>query len=108
MLIYTVHVVYVNGHWDTVSVHCIHYSAPKEHLVISVHVLYMHMYTISSTSFLHFIIRLQVRSAIAKISSLSLKDVRLIRDKATSTSRGFCFVELNSIDVSTGTSYYIQ
>lgn len=44
--------------------------------------------------------QLQVRLAIGKLCTLPLKDVRLIRDKATNTSRGFCFVELNSVDVS--------
>ena len=42
----------------------------------------------------------QIRSAIGKLGNFSLKDVRLIRDKATNTSRGFCFVELNTLDVS--------
>lgn len=35
----------------------------------------------------------------AEICSLCLKDVRLIKDKATGASRGFCFVELSSVEV---------
>lgn len=45
------------------------------------------------------LILLQVRAAIQEISDLPLQDIRLIKDKATNTSRGFCFVELNTIEV---------
>ena len=34
-----------------------------------------------------------------EITALPIYDVRLIRDKLTSTSRGFCFVELGSVEV---------
>ena len=34
------------------------------------------------------------------VCALSLKDIRLIKDKVTNTSRGFCFVELNNMEVS--------
>ena len=34
-----------------------------------------------------------------EITALPIYDVRLIRDKLTNTSRGFCFVELGSVEV---------
>ena len=34
-----------------------------------------------------------------EITALPVYDVRLIRDKLTNTSRGFCFVELGSVEV---------
>ncbi len=34
-----------------------------------------------------------------KITALQIYDVCLIRDKLTNTSRGFCFVELGSVEV---------
>ena len=42
---------------------------------------------------------LQIRKALVEITALPIYDVRLIRDKLTSTSRGFCFVELGSVEV---------
>ena len=42
----------------------------------------------------------QVRPAVANVCTLTVMDVRLIRDKVTSTSLGFCFVEMNNIEVS--------
>lgn len=39
-----------------------------------------------------------IRKALVEITALPIYDVRLIRDKLTSTSRGFCFVELGSIE----------
>ncbi|XP_029206023.2 RNA-binding protein 5-like isoform X1 [Acropora millepora] len=39
-----------------------------------------------------------IRKALVEITALPIYDVRLIRDKLTSTSRGFCFVELGSVE----------
>lgn len=39
-----------------------------------------------------------IRKALVEITALPIYDVRLIRDKMTSTSRGFCFVELGSVE----------
>ena len=36
----------------------------------------------------------------SNVCALNLKDIRLIKDKVTNTSRGFCFVELNNMEVS--------
>ena len=52
----------------------------------------------------HSFICFQVAEAVSRLSSLPLKDLRLIRDKLTNTSRGFCFVELNSTEASTPAS----
>ena len=41
----------------------------------------------------------QVKAAVQDICDLCVTDVRLIKDKATSVSRGFCFVELSSVEV---------
>lgn len=38
-----------------------------------------------------------IRKALVEITALPIYDVRLIRDKLTNTSRGFCFVELGSV-----------
>ena len=51
---------------------------------------------------------LQVRQAVSNVCALSLKDIRLIKDKVTNTSRGFCFVELNSIEVSWSEKVHIK
>ncbi|XP_065179416.1 RNA-binding protein 5-like isoform X2 [Sycon ciliatum] len=40
---------------------------------------------------------LTVTEAVRAHTALPIKDVRLIKDRLTNTSRGFCFVELNSI-----------
>jgi len=42
---------------------------------------------------------------VANVCALSVRDIRLIRDKVTNTSRGFCFVEMNNIEVS---MYHLQ
>ncbi|KAK3740589.1 hypothetical protein QZH41_001067, partial [Actinostola sp. cb2023] len=42
-----------------------------------------------------------VRTMLSSITTLPIYDIRLIRDKLTSTSRGFCFVELASIEDAT-------
>ena len=42
----------------------------------------------------------QVRQSLASFTSTPIFDVRLIKDKLTGTSRGFCFVEFGSIEVS--------
>lgn len=39
-----------------------------------------------------------IRKALVEITALPVYDVRLIRDKLTNTSRGFCFVELGSVE----------
>ncbi|KAJ7370824.1 RNA-binding protein 5 [Desmophyllum pertusum] len=39
-----------------------------------------------------------IRKALVEITALPIYDVRLIRDKLTNTSRGFCFVELGSVE----------
>lgn len=44
-------------------------------------------------------LRLQVRRAVKEICAMPLKDIRLIKDKNTDVSRGFCFVELDSMEV---------
>jgi RNA recognition motif-containing protein len=48
----------------------------------------------------------QVRAAVQEICSLCVKDVRLIKDKTTGVSRGFCFVELSSIEVGVMCSWW--
>lgn len=52
--------------------------------------------------FIHYlwcVIDFQIRKALVEITALPVYDVRLIRDKLTNTSRGFCFVELGSVEV---------
>ena len=44
---------------------------------------------------------LQITQAISDVSDIAIKDVRLIRDKSTNTSRRFCFVETITTEVST-------
>ncbi|XP_019851943.1 PREDICTED: RNA-binding protein 5-like [Amphimedon queenslandica] len=39
-----------------------------------------------------------IRDAISGISSVHLKDIRLIKDKVTNISRGFCFVETDTAE----------
>ena len=40
-----------------------------------------------------------ITAAVARLSQIALKNCKVIRDEATGTSKGFCFVELNSIQV---------
>ncbi|XP_028407873.1 RNA-binding protein 5-like isoform X2 [Dendronephthya gigantea] len=42
-----------------------------------------------------------IRQSLASFTSTPIFDVRLIKDKLTGTSRGFCFVELGSIEEAT-------
>ena len=42
---------------------------------------------------------LQITQAISDVSDIAIKDVRLIRDKSTNTSRRFCFVETITTEV---------
>ena len=42
----------------------------------------------------------QVRTSLAAAAkSAQVKDVRLIRDKSNNTSRGFCFIEMATVEV---------
>ena len=43
-----------------------------------------------------------------EITALPIYDVRLIRDKLTNTSRGFCFVELGSVGVTLCFCLFVQ
>ena len=47
-----------------------------------------------------------MKAAIEKLCDLHVSDIRLIKDKTTNTSRGFCFVELSSVEV--GLCMYIH
>ena len=47
----------------------------------------------------YFFVVFQIRKSLVEITALPIYDVRLIRDKLTNTSRGFCFVELGSVEV---------
>ena len=42
----------------------------------------------------------QIHRRLKDLSSVAIKDVRLITDKYTNKSRGFCFVEVSSVAVS--------
>ena len=45
------------------------------------------------------VMRPQIKQSLVEITALPIYDVRLIKDKLTGTSRGFCFVELESVQV---------
>ena len=46
------------------------------------------------------LVSVQIRTSLAAAaSSVQVKDVRLIRDKSTNTSRGFCFIEMATVQV---------
>ena len=47
-----------------------------------------------------------ITAAVARLSQIALKNCKVIRDDATATSKGFCFVELNSIQVGKRDSYH--
>ena len=41
----------------------------------------------------------QIHNALAGITAMQPKDVRLVKDRATNTSRGFAFIETNTTEV---------
>ena len=47
----------------------------------------------------HLLSNNKVSEAINAVCPTPVKDVRLIKDKSTNTSKGFCFVELSSLEV---------
>ena len=46
-----------------------------------------------------YLLSIQIRNHLVELTSVPIFDVRLIKDKVTGISRGFCFIELGSIEV---------
>ena len=42
----------------------------------------------------------EIKEALTKLTSIVIKDIRLIRDKYSGKSRGFAFIEVNTVAVS--------
>ena len=58
--------------------------------------------SVCSSVFISFVVlpaSLQIRNHLVELTSVAIYDVRLIKDKVTGISRGFCFIELGSVEV---------
>ena len=57
-----------------------------------------HYHSLYCTVTCHFLF-IQIRNHLVELTSVPIFDVRLIKDKVTGISRGFCFIELGSTEV---------
>ena len=91
---------------DCVCVHVMHKHNARTHRTVSAFedVLYMYMYIYVCSQCMYmfccYVHSMQIRAALLNLKGLQQpRDVRVIREHVTNTSRGFCFLEFTTAEV---------